>query len=87
MPVVFIPPLMRDLTGGQARVEVPGRTVRQVIESLEASYPGARGRLCEGEMLSPTVAVAVDGEVSPLGLLQPVRDASEIHFVAAISGG
>ncbi len=87
MPVVWIPSLMRDLTGGQARVTVPGRTVRQVIESLEAAYPGARARLCEGDALEPTIAVAVDGEISSLGLLQPVGEQSEVHFVPAVSGG
>jgi hypothetical protein len=29
----------------------------------------------------------VDGEVSPLGLLEKVESASEVHFVLAISGG
>ena len=32
-------------------------------------------------------SVAVDGEVSPIGLLEPVSAGSEVHFVAAISGG
>jgi len=31
--------------------------------------------------------VAVDGEISPLGLLERVHPSSEVHFVAAIRGG
>ena len=36
MATVFIPSLLRDLTGGSDRVEVPGATVRQVVNALEA---------------------------------------------------
>ena len=37
--------------------------------------------------LRPNISVAVDGEVSPIGLLEAVGPASEVHFVAAIKGG
>lgn len=87
MPIVHIPPLMRDLTEGRAQVEVPGRTVRAAIEALEMVYPGIRGRLCSGNRLAPTVAVAVDGRLSRLGLYQPVNDNSQVRFLPAIEGG
>ncbi len=87
MATVFVPSLMRDLTGGADRVEASGRTVRQVIESLEVSYPGMRGRLLEADRLKPAIGVAVDGVVTRLGLRQPVEDASEVHFLPAVSGG
>jgi sulfur-carrier protein len=87
MATVFVPSLMRDLTAGAARVEVAGRTVRQVIENLEAAYPGMRSRLLEGDRLRPAIGVAVDGVVTRLGLRQPVEDASEVHFLPAVSGG
>jgi molybdopterin converting factor small subunit len=87
MAVVFIPALMRELTGGQDRVAVPGATVRQIVNNLEASYPGVRERLCEGDRLSPNVQVAVDGHVSRLGLLEKVGERSEVHFIPALSGG
>jgi molybdopterin synthase sulfur carrier subunit len=87
MATVFIPSLLRDLTGGSDRVEVPGATVRQVVNALEARYPGLRERICEGDQLSPRVQVAVDGHVSRLGMLERVGEASEVHFIPAISGG
>jgi hypothetical protein len=37
--------------------------------------------------LRPNISVAVDGEVTPMGLLEGVGEQSEIHFVAAIKGG
>ena len=48
MPVVWIPALLRDLTGGEETVTVPGETVQQVIEKLDERYPGIKERLCEG---------------------------------------
>ena len=49
MPLVWIPTLMRELTGGEARVAVSGTSLREVLERLETAYPGIRERLCEGD--------------------------------------
>lgn len=87
MPTVYIPTLLHSLTGGRSQLEVPGATVRQVIEGLEIQCPGLRDRLIEGDRLRPNISVAVDGEITPLGLLEDVRPESEVHFVAAIKGG
>lgn len=87
MPQVWIPALLRDLTGGQQTVHVPGKTVRQVIENLEANFPGLKARLCQDERLRPSILVAVDGEISTLGLRQGPQEASEVHFLPAIRGG
>jgi molybdopterin synthase sulfur carrier subunit len=84
---VFIPSLLRDFTGGKDRVDVEGRTVRQVVASLEAAYPGIGARLVEDDRLSPRVQVSIDGHVSRLGLLEKVGETSEVHFIPAISGG
>ena len=87
MPMVWIPALLRDLTGGQERVTVPGETVRQVIEHLEARFPGIQSRLLEGDRLRPGLVVVVDGEVSRERLRHRLTETSEVHFVPAISGG
>jgi molybdopterin synthase sulfur carrier subunit len=87
MAEVWIPALMQALTGGRAQVNVPGSTVGAVIDHLELSYPGFRHKLCVGNNLRSGVAVAVDGQVSGLGLLQPVAESSEVHFIPAIGGG
>jgi len=78
---------MRDLTGGRDQVEVPGRTVREIIENLEAIYPGSQARLCDGDQLSPHVSVVVDGQISRLRLNQPVNEDSQVRFAPAIHGG
>ncbi len=87
MPIVYIPPAMRDVTGGQEAVEVPARTVREAIEQLEMRFPGIAGRLVEGHRLKPGLCVAIDNHIEPLGLFARLDDASEVHFLPAIGGG
>ena len=87
MPVVWIPALLRDLIGGKEKLTVPGETVRQVIEAMDARYPGIMARLCEEGRLRPNIAVVVDGIASRERLRHRLTEASEVHFVLAISGG
>jgi molybdopterin synthase sulfur carrier subunit len=87
MAVVWIPPLLRELTGGESKVSASGGTLRQVIDDLERRYPGIKARLCDGEQVRPNIHVVVDGVVSQQKLRHPVDDLSEIHFLPAISGG
>jgi len=61
--------------------------VREVLDKLEKMWPGVRERLADGDRLRPGISVAVDGVISPIGLLEAVSAQSEVHFVAAISGG
>ena len=87
MPHVYIPVELRPLTRGLEVVEVPGSSVREVIDSLEASYPGVKGRLCVENRLAPGLSIVVDGSISSLGLLQPVNAEQEVHFLPSIGGG
>ncbi len=89
MARVFIPRRLQALTGGARQVVAPGATVRQVVDGLEAQFPGIRDRLCDAQRdaLARGVAVTVDGVASELGLLERVGPDSEIHFLAAIAGG
>jgi len=87
MARVWIPSLLRDVTGGADSVIVPGSSVRQVIEELDRLHPGARSRLCDGDVLRSGLAVVVDNEVARLGLLQSVGPDSEVHLLPAIGGG
>jgi sulfur-carrier protein len=87
MATVYIPSMLMDLTGGERQMEVSGATVREIIDNLELTHPGVKERFLEGDRLRPNISVAVDGEISPLGLLERVQPSSEVHFVAAIRGG
>lgn len=89
MPTVFIPAPMQSLTAGKEVVEVPGATVRQVINNLEREFPGVKDRLYDPEedALLAGLAVTIDGEVGQLGLLERLEENSEVHFLPAIAGG
>ena len=87
MATVYIPSLMHSHTGGLGKVSVPGSTVGQVIDNLEKAYPGLKQRIVENGRLKPNISVAIDGEVTPLGMSEHVGEDSEVHFLPAISGG
>lgn len=89
MAEVWIPPQIQNITGGVEIVQVPGSTVRQVINNLDEKYPGLKEILYdeEEEDIMPGLAVIVDGEASQLGVLERVTDDSEVHFLPAIGGG
>ena len=87
MAHVHIPALLRAATAGRVWLEAPGATVGEVVAGLEELCPELRGRLvCEGRLVRG-MAIAVDGEISSMGLLEPVDGETEVQFIAAISGG
>ncbi|HCE75729.1 MAG TPA: hypothetical protein DEP04_03800 [Dehalococcoidia bacterium] len=87
MPVVFVPSLMQKLCNGEQKLVIEGTNLRQVIDNLDLQYTGFKDRLVENGKIKPNISVAVDGEITPLGMIQKVGSNSEIHFLPAISGG
>jgi sulfur-carrier protein len=87
MATVYIPEPLQSLSHGAKEVTMAASTVRQVIARLEALYPGMEEALVEDGDLKPHIAVAVDGEVSVLGLAERVGEDSEVHFIPALGGG
>ena len=87
MPTVFIPTMLQKMTGGVKQVDFEAKNVRQVIEELDRLYPGMKDKLVEDGAIRSNLAVAVDGEIARMGLLEKVAENSEVHFVPAIGGG
>jgi sulfur-carrier protein len=87
MATLHIPPLLRDLVGGQERASVPGGTVAEALDALEAAYPGIKARLLEEEHLMPGMLVTVDGKRARRGLGEPVGEQSQVRFLLAVAGG
>jgi molybdopterin converting factor small subunit len=87
MALVYIPSLMRGVTGGKDRVEVEGKTLREVVNNLDKAYPGMRELLVEAGDIRDGVALAVDGEPSEVGLMMEVAEQSEVQILPAIAGG
>ena len=87
MARVFIPPQLRELTGGVAEVEGTGSTVREVVAALDEQFAGIADRLCQAGELSPALQVSIDGTMSRRGLDAKVSAGSEIHFLPVFGGG
>ena len=78
---------MQSYTGGRETVEASGRNVRRLILTLDENYPGLKDALMDGDRFKPGIAVAVNGQISHLGVLQPLQEDNEVFFVPAIGGG
>lgn len=90
MPAVFIPTAMRELTSSEATVHIPGATLRELIDNLDAAYPGFKERVLDAanpHRLRPGMAAIVEGEPAAMGLRTKLEDGSEVHFLPAIAGG
>jgi adenylyltransferase/sulfurtransferase len=91
MPVtVQIPTPLRGLTGNRSQVQARGATVRQVIDDLERSHPGLRGRLLD-ERGAPRRHLGLFLNEADLrasgGLDAPVADGDRLTLVPALAGG
>jgi molybdopterin converting factor small subunit len=89
MVTVRIPTPLRTLTGGEEQVQVPGATLREVIETLEKKHPGIKDRLLDDKGVRRFVNIYVgDEDVRFLdGLETKVSSGTEVSIVPAIAGG
>jgi molybdopterin converting factor small subunit len=78
---------MRKLTGGRDRVTVSGKNLREAIADLDRQFPGIGSQLIDDGDIKASIAVSIDGEVGTNGVLDTIRENSEIHFMPQISGG
>jgi molybdopterin converting factor small subunit len=89
MAVVRIPTVLRPHTGGEARVEVAGATIGEILTALVADNPALEERLLEDGRVRGYVNVFVDDEdiryldgestVVPAGV--------EVSIMPAVAGG
>ena len=90
MATVFLSIPLRRYTSGESSMEVPGATLRALVRNLNERYPGIAESLVnpeDADRLMPGLAAIVDGEPTNMGLLTPLDEGSEVHFIPAISGG
>ncbi|HEX6541901.1 MAG TPA: MoaD/ThiS family protein [Ktedonobacterales bacterium] len=87
---VLLPGALSDQVGGARTVRVTGGTVREVIQALDASWPGMAFRLCyETGELRTFVNVFVNGRnVRYLQDLEtPVPAGATLHILPSVAGG
>ena len=89
MPLVRIPTVLRKHTGGVAKVEAAGSTVREVFDQLTDDHPGLADDLFADGEVRRFINVYVDDEdiryIS--GLDTPVDDDTEVAIMPAVAGG
>mgnify|MGYP000977708595 CR=1 FL=1 len=81
MARVVLPAEYRELAGGQAEVEVEASTVRRLIATLEARFPGL------GEELDRRMAFAIDGVIHQDAWGAEIGPDSEVFLIPKIGGG
>jgi MoaD family protein len=87
---VLIPTPLRTYTNGTARVEGAGDSIAEVLDDLNAKYPGIKDRICEDDgEIRRFVNVFVNGEnVRKLnGAATPVKNGDEVGIIPAMAGG
>ncbi len=87
---VRIPTPLRPLTKNQGEVETNGASVAELIDNLEATHPGIKGRLCDesGELRRFVNIYVNEEDVRFLnGKDTDLKDGDEVSIVPAIAGG
>ena len=90
MATVRIPTPLRKFTEGQEEVSAAGATIGEVIDNLEASFPGIKARLCDeaGAVRKFVNIYANEDDIRHLQDLQTsVKDSDEVSIIPAIAGG
>ena len=89
MPKVAItltPALTRLFPGCPRQLELDGATVSELLDALDARWPGMRDRLADSlPRVRPHVNIFVDGERARLETR--LRPGAAVFIVTAISGG
>ena len=79
-------PLTALFPGAPRVIELPGRSVRELIDGLELRWPGMRDRLCDSTpAVRRHVNVFVGGARARLD--DPVPPGADVYILTAISGG
>jgi len=91
MPVkVLIPTPLQQFTANQATVEVEGATIAELLDHLDASFPGIKARLCDDEgKLRRFVNFYVNSEDIRFldGANTALNAGDEVSIVPAVAGG
>jgi molybdopterin converting factor small subunit len=84
---VLIPTPLRSYTGGRAQVEARGATLAEVVDALDAAYPGLRFRVVDEQGdIRRHIKFFVSAELAEdLGVA--VGEGDEVQLICALSGG
>ena len=85
--IARLPAVLIDLfPGARRRVELPASSVKEMIDGLDALWPGMRDRMCDSRpAIRRHMNVFVDGERATLETR--LAPGTEVFILTAISGG
>ena len=88
--MIRIPTPLRRMTNGQAKIEMESGSLVDIVEKLDASFPGFKARLVDenGEQRY-FVNIYVNGEDVRFlqGLDTATKSGDEVSIVPAVAGG
>jgi molybdopterin converting factor small subunit len=87
---VRVPTILRSYTKGESEVTADGATLSEVLDSLDASYPGIKGRVVDEQgKLRRFVNVYVGNEDVRFaeGLDTETPTGTEVSVIPAVAGG
>ena len=87
---IRIPTPLRKLTNEQEVVQADGSTVGEILQSLDATFPGLKERICDenGNVRRFVNVYLNDEDIRFLDEnATAVKDGDEISIVPAIAGG
>ncbi len=87
---VRIPTILRTYTGDQSQVTAEGATLTEVLDSLEASFPGIKARVVdeEGKLRRfVNIYVAEEDVRFADGLGTKTPDGAQVSIIPAVAGG
>ena len=87
---VRIPTILRAYTQDQSQVTADGSTLREVIDSLEANFPGIKARVVDDQgalRRFVNIYVAEEDVRFAQGLDTPTPDGAQVSIIPAVAGG
>ena len=81
---------LRPIVGGAKIVNAEGRDLREILNNLEANYPGFRERVLEPDgNIKPSVLIFVNNEDVSFskGVQTPLEDGDIVSVLTAVMGG
>ena len=87
---VRVPTILRTYTGGESEVAASGSTLAEVLDDLDSSYSGIKGRILDdnGELRRFVNVYVGNDDVRFLdNLATPTPDGTQISVIPAVAGG
>ena len=87
---VRVPTILRTYTGGESEVTASGATLADVLDDLDTSYTGIKGRILDdnGELRRFVNVYVGNDDVRFLdNLATPTPEGTQISVIPAVAGG